>query len=110
MEMQVVQDYYTNDCPFFDYYNIYHDGSHFIARKKQRGRVFRHEPKLITEMDEVFEMLFATARESFDTDGKNDKDFKKIKDFITENMQDYFPDESDLEQYEIGRASCRERV
>ena len=50
MDIQVAQNYYTNDCPFFDYYNVYHDGSHFIARKKRRGRVFRREVKQTNEM------------------------------------------------------------
>ena len=99
MDIQVAQDYYTNDCPFFDYYNVYHDGSHFIARKKWRGRVCRREIKQTNEMGELFESLFAIARETFDTDGKNGKDFKEIKDFIKTNMEDSFPNEPDLEKY-----------
>lgn len=99
MEISVAQDYYTNDCPFFDYYNVYHDGSHYVARKKRRGRVFRRETKSPNEMDELFETLFATARETFDMNGKDGKEFKKIKDFIKTNMEDLFPDEPDLEKY-----------
>lgn len=99
MVTENLQDYYTNDCPFFDYYKIYSDGSHYIARKVIRGRSVKREIKLRTEMDEVFEALFATAREAYDTEGKTGKDLKELKAFIQTGMEDSFPDESDLEKY-----------
>lgn len=94
-----LQDYYTNDCPFFDYYKIYSDGSHYIARKKRLGRSFRREIKPVTEMYEVFETLFATAREVYDTAGKSGKELKELKDFIQTGMEDSFPDEPNMDQY-----------
>lgn len=99
MVTENLQDYYTNDCPFFDYYKIYSDGSHYIARKAIRGRSVKREIKFRTEMDEVFEALFATAREAYDTEGKTGKDLKELKAFIQTGMEDSFPDESDLEKY-----------
>lgn len=99
MDIQVAQDYYTNDCPFFDFYKVYHDGSHYIARKRMRGRSIRREKKPASAMDELFEMLFSTAREVYDTTGKTGKELKELKAFIQTNMEDSFPDEPDLEKY-----------
>ena len=100
--MAELELYEGRDCPFWDVYRIYSDGSHYIARKAVQGKRLRLRNEPPEEIDGLFELFYAEAKTAFTT-------VDKQAEYIITGLEDYFPEYPNLEKYVKKNVARKER-